>query len=54
MKNTDMNEKPKNSSMASTEEEMKNLGREMEQMKTKEELAEKSKTSDPKQEENPS
>ncbi|MEA1851472.1 MULTISPECIES: hypothetical protein [Cytobacillus] len=41
---------PENSSMASNEEEIETLGKEMEQMKSKEELKEMQKTPDPKQE----
>ncbi|NRG47196.1 hypothetical protein [Bacillus sp. CRN 9] len=53
MKKNEVEDIPLNSSMAPTEEEMKNLGKEMEQMKSKKELAENNKTPDPKQEKNP-
>lgn len=41
------NDVPQNSSMAENMEEMKNLGKQVEQMKTNEELKEENKTPDP-------
>jgi hypothetical protein len=43
------NEVPTNSSMATNMEEMKNLGKQVEQMKTNEELKEEKKIPDPQQ-----
>jgi hypothetical protein len=43
------NDVPQNSSMAKNMEEMKNLGKQVEQMKTKEELKEENKIPDPQQ-----